>query len=81
MKRLMLFASVLAIAGCAEVAPSAPKTRRAAPQAVDRNITCRSGYAVAYYSDGTAYCAPTDSTATTTSTTTTSTTTSGTSTQ
>lgn len=81
MKKLFLFAVAVAIAGCADVAPSAPAAKRAAPQGASRTITCRSGYAVAYNSDGSAYCAPTDSTTTPTTTTTTTTTTSGTSTK
>lgn len=77
-KKLLIVASALVLAGCADVAPSAPAARHLTPQAPSRNITCRSGYAVAYNSDGSAYCAPTDSTATTTTTTTTTATTTST---
>lgn len=64
MKKLLLIAGALLIAGCSDVAPSAPAVRHVTPQAPNRDITCRSGYAVAYNSDGSAYCAP-DSTTTT----------------
>lgn len=82
MKKLLILAGALVAAGCSDVAPSAPAARHVTLQAPSRDLTCRSGYAVAYNSDGTAYCAP-DSTFTTaspTSTTTTTTTTSSTST-
>lgn len=74
MKKLLIVAGALVIAGCSDVAPSAPAARHVAPSAPSRDIICRSGYAVAYNSDGTAYCAP-DSTATTTTPTATTTTT------
>lgn len=65
MTKLLIIASALVVAGCADVAPSAPAGRHVAPQAPRLDLTCRSGYAVAYNSDGSAYCAPADSTAVT----------------
>ncbi len=63
MKKLLCLGVLLVVAGCTAVAPSAPAARKAVPPA-SRDLICRNGYAVAYNSDGTAYCAPTDSTAT-----------------
>ncbi len=62
MKKLLGFGALLVVAGCTAIAPSAPGARMAPPPA-SRDLTCRNGYAVAYNSDGTAYCAPADSSA------------------
>ncbi len=57
-KLLMLGAAVLGMAACSEssTAPSAP--RGVAPGARAADITCRSGYMVAYDENGDPYCAP-----------------------
>lgn len=80
MKRIVWFViAVLGVAACSEVtsAPSAPTRLRPGERSPD--MTCRSGYVIAYYSDGTAYCAP-DSTQTSSAMTTTSSTSSSTTT-
>jgi hypothetical protein len=77
MRKLVFLGIALGLAACAE-SPTAPATaRRITPSSAKpgMDITCRSGYIVAYRSDGTQYCAP-DGTQTTTSSTNTSTTTS-----
>ncbi|HEX7020785.1 MAG TPA: hypothetical protein VF159_12275 [Gemmatimonadaceae bacterium] len=76
MKRVIWFViAVLGITACSELssAPRRPSQRTPGQRATDL-VTCRSGYVIAYRSDGTAYCAPdSTSTMTTTSTTTAST--------
>ena len=80
MRKLLLVGVAFGLAACADVstAPSSPGIKPTQGAAA-RDLTCRSGYVVAYRSDGTAYCAPdgtTTPTTTTTTTTSTSTTTS-----
>lgn len=76
MRRLLVVGIVVGIAACADVS-TAPSSQKAAPDnpALRDMTTCRSGYVIAYRSDGTAYCADTTSsggtmTATATTTTT-----------
>ena len=59
MKKLLLFAgAALVMVGCSE-APTAPPAARRAPSARPSNdITCRSGYVIAYDENGNPYCAP-----------------------
>lgn len=59
MKKLLLFAgAVLVMAGCSE-APTAPAAAKRAPNVRPSNdITCRSGYVIAYDENGNPYCAP-----------------------
>lgn len=56
MKRLLvLAAATITLAACAETtAPSAATT--SATDRASRDLTCKSGYIIAYRSDGTAYC-------------------------
>lgn len=68
MKKLLLFVgAVAAMTACAE-SSTAPTAQRRAPAAVRHDLTCRSGYTVAYDSNGNPYCTPTDSTSTQTQT-------------
>lgn len=63
MKKLLVFVGALvAMTACAE-SSTAPTARRA-PAAVRHDLTCRSGYEIAYDSNGNPYCAPIDSTGT-----------------
>jgi hypothetical protein len=59
-KALLLIGAGLLMAACSEstTAPAARKTTGARAHADD--ITCRSGYTVAYDKDGNPYCAPDD---------------------
>jgi hypothetical protein len=60
-KKLFLLTSaalaMLAMAACSD-APTAPSARKAAPSASSSDITCQSGYIVAYDQYGNPYCAP-----------------------
>ncbi|MFI5229461.1 MAG: membrane lipoprotein lipid attachment site-containing protein [Gemmatimonadales bacterium] len=57
-KKLLLFAgAALVLAGCSE-APTAPTAAKRAPSVRPSNdITCRSGYVIAYDENGNPYCA------------------------
>lgn len=59
-KTLLLIGAGLLMAACSEstTAPAARKTTGARAHADD--ITCRSGYTIAYDKDGNPYCAPDD---------------------
>lgn len=57
-KILFVIGVALVMAGCSE-APTAPAARRASPARPSfDDITCRSGYVVAYDENGNPYCAP-----------------------
>lgn len=58
-KKLLLFAgAALVMVGCSE-APTAPAAAKRAPSVRPSNdITCRSGYVIAYDENGNPYCAP-----------------------
>jgi len=62
-KILLLLGAGLLMAACSDSpsAPSAAKAPNAHPQRDE--ITCRSGYIVAYDQDGNPYCAPIDGSA------------------
>lgn len=63
-KKLVVFVGALvAMTACAE-SSTAPSTQRTVPQAAHRDVTCRSGYVIAYDSNGNPYCAPADSSGT-----------------
>jgi hypothetical protein len=55
MKRFLLLAAVAVLGACTAESPLAP---RSAPASVRHDLTCRSGYIVAYDENGEAYCAP-----------------------
>ncbi|HVX41322.1 MAG TPA: hypothetical protein VHB25_17290 [Gemmatimonadaceae bacterium] len=56
MKKLLLFlGAVAAMTACAE-STTAPTAQRRAPAAASHDFTCRSGYAIAYDSNGNPYC-------------------------
>jgi hypothetical protein len=61
MRKLVYLGIALGLAACAD-SPTAPAAaRRITPASATKpgmDITCRSGYIVAYRSDGTQYCAP-----------------------
>jgi hypothetical protein len=60
-KKLIFICAAVTLAGCADSAMS-PDAHRAAPRARsnDGDLTCRSGYVIAYDEFGNAYCAPAD---------------------
>ena len=58
MKKILLFvAAVVTMTACAE-SPTAPSAQRRAPSSAARDFECRSGYVIAYDSNGNPYCAP-----------------------
>lgn len=60
-KKLIFICAALALAGCADSAMS-PDAHRAAPRgrSNDEELTCRSGYVIAFDELGNPYCAPVD---------------------
>jgi hypothetical protein len=63
-KLLLLIAAASVMAACADstAAPAAQK-KALNPQARHDDLTCRSGYTVAYDENGNPYCAPNESSA------------------
>ena len=61
MKKLIFICAALALAGCADsaVGPDGHRSARGARSA-DEELTCRSGYVIAYDEFGNPYCAPVD---------------------
>jgi hypothetical protein len=58
-KKLIFICAALALAGCADsaVGPDGHRSARGARSA-DEELTCRSGYVIAYDEFGNPYCAP-----------------------
>jgi hypothetical protein len=59
MKRLLILTGAASLMAACSEAPMAPPPQAKSPAArPNLDITCRSGYIVAYREDGTEYCAP-----------------------
>ena len=59
MKKLLLLAgAALAMSACADATTAPVRNAVSAPDKSSRDLTCRSGYVIAYDENGNPYCAP-----------------------